>query len=240
MSDISILKPLEIKFIELSTRLELNPSDEINILMKNWINEKTVLLKSQNSSSNEYRFPVRVPATPYVIEYSIGRSRILNSNVTPEDVLNEIGKGNLSQKMAAEKFGIPIKAVKNAMSYMHNLPHRLAEDDEVFKRTLENPNRYISNHGRLFNSNTRQLCTVTIKQGRGYLYANLSKGKDNCCKEIHSLVASSFLPARPAYHIKIDHIDSNKYNNRVDNLRYVTDSENQKNSWLSNTRRSQL
>lgn len=45
---------------------------------------------------------------------------------------------------------------------------------------------------------------------------------------IHKLVAEYFIGERPEGYV-IDHIDGNYLNNRVDNLRYVTQKENQNN-----------
>ena len=42
---------------------------------------------------------------------------------------------------------------------------------------------------------------------------------------IHRLVAEAFIP-KPLGATEVDHIDGNKYNNRVENLRWVTHKEN--------------
>lgn len=62
-------------------------------------------------------------------------------------------------------------------------------------------------------------------------YRNVSlrfaaKGIDRYCVRIHQLVAEHFLE-KPVTNerIEVDHKDSNKLNNRADNLRYMTASE---------------
>jgi hypothetical protein len=45
---------------------------------------------------------------------------------------------------------------------------------------------------------------------------------------VHTLIALTFLGPRPAYQV-IDHIDGNHENNRVENLRYLTIAESNKN-----------
>ena len=46
---------------------------------------------------------------------------------------------------------------------------------------------------------------------------------------VHQLVASTFLGERPKGYV-VDHIDRNRYNNHASNLRYISRSENVKNS----------
>lgn len=63
----------------------------------------------------------------------------------------------------------------------------------------------------------------------GYPRISLSKNGVWISKSIHILVAESFIGTRPAG-LLVDHIDRNCNNNQVDNLRYVTFSENTRNS----------
>lgn len=67
-----------------------------------------------------------------------------------------------------------------------------------------------------------------FKTPTGYNYVTLSKEGSHKNKTVHRLVAMSFLPQSPGKP-HIDHIDSNKDNNKVSNLRWVTRSENMKN-----------
>ena len=62
----------------------------------------------------------------------------------------------------------------------------------------------------------------------GYLDVHLYKDGKRYHKKIHRMVAEAFIP-NPNNFPEVDHIDTNKNNNTVNNLRWVTHSENHKN-----------
>jgi hypothetical protein len=63
------------------------------------------------------------------------------------------------------------------------------------------------------------------KKFNGYVAVNLYNNKKMRTFSIHKLVMETFYPNRPAGSV-IDHIDFNKENNNIKNLRYVTQEEN--------------
>jgi hypothetical protein len=69
---------------------------------------------------------------------------------------------------------------------------------------------------------------------RGYLGVNLGQGSGRS-KKIHQLVARAFIP-NPENKPVVDHINGNRYDNRVENLRWATYKENANNTaytrWL--------
>lgn len=62
-------------------------------------------------------------------------------------------------------------------------------------------------------------------QNRGYRYIQLNRNKKRINFLFHQQVAYHFIGERPEG-LVIDHIDRNKLNNHIDNLRYITFTEN--------------
>ena len=96
--------------------------------------------------------------------------------------------------------------------------------EEVWKDILEYEGLYqISNLGRV--KNNKNLIMKNRITPNGYYKIALSK--DGICKHynIHRLLAIAFIP-NPDNKPYVDHIDINKKNNDLSNLRWVTNSEN--------------
>ena len=70
--------------------------------------------------------------------------------------------------------------------------------------------------------------TIYVNKTTGYTHTKVSGSEGKRSMAIHRLVATTFIP-NPEGHKEIDHIDRNKTNNRVDNLRWVTRRENMAN-----------
>lgn len=75
--------------------------------------------------------------------------------------------------------------------------------------------------------------------GKGYLVVHLSKNGKPRWLLVHRLVAKAFLD-NPLNKPCVNHKDGNRSNNNVDNLEWVTYSENNLHSYHSNGRKSAL
>lgn len=88
----------------------------------------------------------------------------------------------------------------------------------------------VSNMGRVRNSKTGKIIKISLDRGgypcahiRGYnRYGEISSLHPN----VHILVADTFKLCKPEDKTQINHIDGDKTNNRLDNLEYVSMSEN--------------
>jgi len=101
---------------------------------------------------------------------------------------------------------------------------------EQFIIILEYPNYAISTYGQVLNINTGRILKPGINTG-GYYYVILCNNKKKTIKKIHKLVSNAFLD-NPENKKCCDHIDRDRKNNNITNLRYATSSENNKNKGI--------
>lgn len=89
---------------------------------------------------------------------------------------------------------------------------------------------FVTNLGRVFSvrahSKKREYSKTRIRSGSAYLSVMIGRKRVS----IHRLVATAFIP-NPDKKPQINHIDGNKFNNRVDNLEWCTQSENVKHAF---------
>ena len=95
---------------------------------------------------------------------------------------------------------------------------------EDFKKITEFENYSISNLGNVRNDITGRIL-VPYLNTNGYMALTLVKEKKKYLRYIHRLVAIAFIP-NPEGKTQVDHINGNKVDNVLENLRWVTVSEN--------------
>jgi hypothetical protein len=95
-------------------------------------------------------------------------------------------------------------------------------------RTIDNYSNYqVSNFGRVRNVGTDRILIPSILKN-GYRQIGLYKDKKMKKLYVHRLVAQEFID-NPDEKPLVDHIDHNKSNNCINNLRWATKNENQRN-----------
>ena len=108
--------------------------------------------------------------------------------------------------------------------------------DEVWKFTeLNGREIMVSSYGRVIGFKGRVIKPQLMQTG--YYVFKYWNGRHVANIEIHRLVAKAFIP-NPENKPEVDHIDTVRTNNHVNNLRWVTRSENHRNP-LTVKRRSE-
>lgn len=95
---------------------------------------------------------------------------------------------------------------------------------EIWKQIDYFPNFEVSTLGRVRNIRTGNILKAH-NAGKGYMVVHISKDGKLHCPKIHKLVAEAFID-NPENKTQIDHINCDRTDNRVENLRWVTAKEN--------------
>lgn len=93
-----------------------------------------------------------------------------------------------------------------------------------WKILKENENYSINEKGEIKNNITKKILSPSINKDSGYYQIDLWKNNKSRKYTLHRLVANNFIPNlenKPT----VDHIDGNRLNNNISNLRWATYSE---------------
>lgn len=103
---------------------------------------------------------------------------------------------------------------------------------EEWKVITEYPNYMISNTGKVYSKINNIVLKPKIDR-YGYYVVTLRKDNKNKSVTIHRLVANYFLDKVEGKDV-VNHLDSNKLNNNVNNLEWTTVSGNTKHCFINN------
>ena len=95
-------------------------------------------------------------------------------------------------------------------------------------KQFKDTNYYVTKCGKVFNKKGKEL-NQQIHNGRSSIYKRVKLYHNGMSKNyrIHRLVALVYLE-NPDKKKEVDHIDGDTFNNQLENLEWITRSENQK------------
>lgn len=99
------------------------------------------------------------------------------------------------------------------------------EGCKVWKKIGRNPNYSINENGEVRNDKTNHIKSCFVNPKNNYLMVDLYENNQPKKVPIHRLIAEAFIP-NPENKATVDHIDGNRQNNDISNLRWATYSEN--------------
>lgn len=117
--------------------------------------------------------------------------------------------------------------LKNNLLHMNKKDIKNKIENETWKPVIGFKTYEVSDQGRLRNINTGRVFTGT-KDAFGYKHVRLVNDGQYFLKKVHRLVAEAFIE-NPESKPIVDHINNDKTDNRVENLRWCTYSENCRN-----------
>lgn len=109
----------------------------------------------------------------------------------------------------------------------------------LFMKQIEGHPLYSADESGRIYGHYRNKFLVPQKHNKGYYYIELRVNKKRVLKLIHRLIAQTFIP-NPENKPQVNHINGDKTDNRVENLEWCTNSENQIHAHLNGLKKFPL
>lgn len=105
-------------------------------------------------------------------------------------------------------------------------------EEEIWKPWPKNPKYLVSSKGRIKGKSGKILTQILDISRGGYYQVNIDKPNtinQRTKAYVHRILMETFNPIENMENLIVDHIDGIRTNNNLNNLRWVTEKENQKN-----------
>lgn len=178
--------------------------------------------------NNKIVFSVPLNQLGFLENYSITIAGSIVDNNTNQIVLpNKDNEYKLTTKRGDRVYRTIKPMYRKAFNKEFCIDKIVSLDNEEWKPIDEYCKYHISNKGRIksYQGRTAKLLKPYPNQ-YGYLRVDINV-KGRCCQLVHKLVANAFLVNdNPLEKTTVDHIDGNKQNNDVNNLRFLSQADN--------------
>jgi hypothetical protein len=104
----------------------------------------------------------------------------------------------------------------------------MSDNIECWRKVKGFENYLVSTMGRIYNKTNKRYLYGTLRSD-GYMQVCLSKNGKRSLKLMHRLVAEAFI-LNPENLSMVDHHDTDRSNNKLSNLRWASNQDNQRNS----------
>lgn len=102
------------------------------------------------------------------------------------------------------------------------------------------PDYLVSDYGEVIRKSTGEVVRQ-YRQKSGYMAVYLTNTRgETCVRMVHRIVAMAFLPPPTGERNYVDHINTIRHDNRVENLRWVTPKENANNKQTKINRKNAI
>lgn len=109
-------------------------------------------------------------------------------------------------------------------------------DKVEWRDVVEYSNYEVNYYGQIRHKTRKQILKPRRNNG-GYLYVNFKINGKNTNFAVHRIVANAFIP-NPNGYTEVNHKDYDRTNNCVDNLEWVSSSQNSKHAYLKKENRA--
>jgi HNH endonuclease/NUMOD4 motif len=103
---------------------------------------------------------------------------------------------------------------------------------EIFKSIEEFPEYSISNTGKIKNKKGVEMVIGKRKSNSGYLQVRFYHEGKYYYRFVHRLLALAFVP-NPNNYRTVNHVNGDKFDNRIENLEWASDEMQQRHAFLS-------